>query len=218
MSSFLPPGSNASPRLPDDFPSLLRASRDGSREAVGELLEQCRPYLLSIAARELEKDLNGKASASDVVQDTFLEAHSAFPQFVGQSERELLGWLRQILVHNLVDLRREYRNTGKRDIARECPIEGGTPGADLRDLVPADTTSPSGKAIHQEEELLLQEALGRLPDDYRQVLTMRHKQYLSFGEIGDRMARSADAARMLWYRAFEALAAELENRDGRRPD
>jgi RNA polymerase sigma-70 factor (ECF subfamily) len=48
-------------------------ARKGSREALGRLLETCRPYLLLVANNELDRDLQAKAGASDLVQETFIE-------------------------------------------------------------------------------------------------------------------------------------------------
>ena len=45
--------------------------------------------------------------------------HAAFSQFRGQTYPELLAWLRQSLVNNLVDVRRKYRTAQQRDVARE---------------------------------------------------------------------------------------------------
>jgi RNA polymerase sigma-70 factor (ECF subfamily) len=55
----------------------------------------------------------------------------------------------------------------------------------------------------------LERAMRRLPDEYRQVLTLRHQEQLAFEEIGQRMQRTANAARMLWLRAVERLQEEL---------
>ena len=43
----------------------------------------------------------------------------------------------------------------------------------------------------------LQAAIDRLPDDYRQVIALRYHEGLAFDEVGRRLGRSADAARML---------------------
>ena len=52
----------------------LAAARTGSSEALGQALQACRGYLLLLAERELDPDLRAKGGASDVVQETFLEA------------------------------------------------------------------------------------------------------------------------------------------------
>jgi RNA polymerase sigma factor (sigma-70 family) len=99
-----------------------------------------------------------------------------------------------------------------RQISRERPLEAIVPNG-LGQCLQADTTSPSGKASRKEEAALLHAALERLPPDYARVLTLRHLHDCSFAEIGESMDRSSDAARMLWWRALDALAAELEKLD-----
>src|SRR4029077_18908049 len=79
----------------------LEAARAGSAEALGKVLEACRPYLLVIANEELDSDLKAKVGPSDVVQDSCAKAHEAFSRFEGRRRPELLAWLRQILLNEL---------------------------------------------------------------------------------------------------------------------
>src|SRR5215470_7553973 len=92
----------------------LPAAHAGSNEALGQALEACRGYLLLIAQRHLE----AKGGASDLVQETFLEAQRDFGQFRGTSEAELLAWLRRLLLNNLGHFSRRYRDTHSRAVAR----------------------------------------------------------------------------------------------------
>src|SRR5437870_8093656 len=89
----------------------LAEARAGSPEALGQMLEACRGYLLLVAQRELAPDLRAKGGASDLVQETFLEAQRDFPRFSGRSEAELLAWLRRLLLNNLANFTRHYRAT-----------------------------------------------------------------------------------------------------------
>src|SRR6516225_2042707 len=97
---------------PEAAPNLAAACA-GSREAVGQALEACRGYLLLIAQRELGPQLQAKGGASDLVQETLLEACRDFARFQGDSEAELLQWLRRLLLNNLADFTRLYRDTDK---------------------------------------------------------------------------------------------------------
>src|SRR4051812_46573127 len=92
----------------------LPAARNGSGEALGEALEACRVYLQAIAERELNPELRAKGGASDLVQQTFLEAQQDFGQFHGETEEALLAWLRKMLLNNLFNFRRRYQGTAKR--------------------------------------------------------------------------------------------------------
>jgi|SRR6516225_5444722 RNA polymerase sigma-70 factor (ECF subfamily) len=188
----------------------LAAARAGSPEALGEALEACRHYLLLIADRELDPDLRAKGGASDLVQETFLEAHRDFARFQGKSEAELLAWLRQLLLYNLSNFTRRYRATAKRDVAREVALEAGSSSAPKGEELIAGTSSPSGQALEQERAEALARALERLPEDYRLVVTLHHKEQRSFEEIADQMQRTVAAVRKLWQRAIERLQKELE--------
>jgi RNA polymerase sigma-70 factor (ECF subfamily) len=57
----------------------------------------------------------------------------------------------------------------------------------------------------------LADTLAALPDDYRQVIVLRHIEGLPFDEVGRRMERSAGAVRMLWLRALKLLREQLVN-------
>ena len=194
---------------PKEVTRWLAAARGGSSEALGQVLETCRGYLLGIAGRRLGADLRSKGGASDLVQQTFVDAQCQFERFRGESEKELLAWLRQILVHNLAQFQRRYRDTGKRDLGREVPLFGEASstagGADLA----TQTPSPSEQMIAREQTEAVQQALEHLPEELRQVLALRHDEQLTFEQIGRRLGRSTSGARALWLRAVERLNEEL---------
>ena len=197
----------------------LAAARAGSREALGQVLETFRGYLLLVADRELDPKLRAKGGASDLVQETFLEAQRDFAGFHGDSTDELRAWLRRLLRNNLANFTRQYRQRAKRDVGREVSLGTGDSSHEWGAGLATDTPSPSGQAIAHEQAEALARAMGRLPPDYRRVLALRHEEQLTFEEIGQRMQRTANAARMLWLRAVERLQKETEGpHEPGRPD
>src|SRR5438105_7698834 len=98
---------------------LLLEARDGDAAKLGRLLEVYRRYLALLARVQIGKRLQGKVDASDIVQETFLDAHRNFAGFRGGSEGEFVQWLRQILAGNLTDLLRRYLGTQGRDVRLE---------------------------------------------------------------------------------------------------
>src|SRR3954462_1863633 len=94
-----------------DPEQLLQEARAGDAATLGRLLELYRRYLALLARVQIGQRLRGKADASDLVQETFLEAHRNFARFRGTSEVEFVRWLRQILAANLADLFRRYLGT-----------------------------------------------------------------------------------------------------------
>lgn len=192
--------------------SLLTAFRGGDAEAGNQLLKRYECSLELLARLQIESRFNAKFDPSDVVQQTMLEAVRAFPQFRGTSEAEFAAWLRQILAHTLAHEIRRYRGTQKRDVDREMPLDQQLTQTwqRLGDVLVASGTSPSQKADKREREVLLAELLGRLPEDYRQVIILRNLEGLSHEEIARRMSRKPGAVRMLWVRALARLREEAE--------
>jgi RNA polymerase sigma-70 factor (ECF subfamily) len=196
----------------DSFDRFLDGLRRGDRAAQDELLRRYRPWLRVLAQTEINRRLQRKFDASDVVQQAFLEACRDLPQFHGQSEAELAAWLRAILGHVLAHEVRRYRGTRRRDLERELPLDDALDQTSRRlgAMLAAPQSSPSHQAHRHEQELKLAEHLARLPEDQRTVLILRHLEGLPHEEIARRMGRSSGAVRMLWVRALARLREEFD--------
>ena len=205
---------SASRRYPEE---LLAAAKQGAPERLGELLQLYTNYLNVLASTHLDGRLQVRCSPSDVVQETFLEAHRDFPQFRGQGEGEFLAWLRRILVNNLMRAVERHVVAQRRCVHREISLE--EMGASLErstarlEAVLAQHEPSTGSAVQRNERgVILADELSGMTDDHRQVLVLRHIQGLSFKEVAERMDRSSGAVRMLWMRAIGALRGRLESR------
>lgn len=187
--------------------ALLQRARSGDAVSRDELFTACRGYLAVVARAKVESTLRIKVDASDVIQQTLLEAHRDFDRFSGESEKEWLGWLRRILSHNVADFVRHYKGAEKRASGREVPIRLSNdtvsgPGV----LEPAaNGPTPSRLVARLDEEFRVATALAQLSDDYREVIMLRNFQQLSFNEVAEQMGRSRPAVQMLWMRALKQL-------------
>src|SRR5579863_6160862 len=180
------------------FHAAIEAAHAGSKSSLGRLLESCQNYLLLVANRELGPGIHAKIGASDLVQETFLQANQIFDRFNGRDQQELLAWLTQILRFKIAQATDRFVGTEMRDVSRELSIEQGL----LGDLHPVDLSLQ--QAIERFDVLeRLRMALERLPADYRTAIEMRSLQQKSFSELGDVLNRSAEAARQVWRRAVE---------------
>jgi RNA polymerase sigma-70 factor (ECF subfamily) len=198
---------------PASWDELLAAARAGSGAACGQLLEAHRPYLFTVATAELDRDLRAKADAADLIQETLFEAVIGFSRFDGCRPAQLRAWLREILLHNIANFRRYFKDTVMRDITREVPLPGrpgGQPGEGLAN----DDSTPSRKVLRREEHERLQQALARIPGHYRDVIVWHLQEERGFADIGQRLGRSADAAKQLWRRALQYLTNELGTNRG----
>jgi RNA polymerase sigma-70 factor, ECF subfamily len=195
-------------QTPED---LLVRARAGDREAFGELLGHYHNYIRLLAQNLIGTTLRLRLDPSDLVQEAFLEAHRDFPRFTGSTERELLAWLRKILVRNLVDNARHQKariRNHRRQVSLEALLEQSSLA--VHEALAATATSPSAAAVHRERAALLADALAALPADYRDVIVLRNLDGLKFNEVAARMGRSPGAVRMLWARALERLSEAVE--------
>jgi RNA polymerase sigma-70 factor (ECF subfamily) len=188
----------------------IATARSGSPAALGRLLQHYRDYLLRVAHDELPTGLTQKVAQSDLVQETFLQACHDFAAFSGESEWELRGWLRQILLNNLRDAERRYFTAAKRSLDRELSLQEHSDVA--RNVARYDQT-PSGRMISAESRSSLLSALDRLTPEYRRVIELRSLEGHSFETLGKALGRSPGAARKIWLRAVVKLAEQLATHD-----
>jgi RNA polymerase sigma-70 factor (ECF subfamily) len=186
---------------------LQDLARQAGDPALGQRLEAHRDYLTILARMQIGRMLQGKADPADVVQETFLHAVRDFAQFRGTSDRELAGWLRQILAARLAKLVRRYCGTQGRDVRleRTLQVELDRSSEVLDRGLVAPLSSPSQQAARRERATWLAQALERLPADYREVLLLHHLEECDFPEVARRMGRSVEAVKKLWARALARL-------------
>ena len=189
---------------------LLAGARKGDNECLGALLELYRNYLHLLARTQIDLHLRGRASPSDVVQETFTQACQHFEQFRGTSTPELIAWLRRILVNTLAQLVAKQVKARKRDVRREVSVERWARGLEdscnaLEAALASPHSSPSAQAEQREQAALVADLLDRLPASYREVIVLRNLEGLSFEEVARRMKRTSGAVRILWLRALDRL-------------
>ena len=192
---------------------LLRLAREGARHSLGLLLELYRNYLGLLAQSQIDARLQGKVDASDLVQETLLEATRAFDGYRGDSEGEWVQWLRHILASKIATLVRRFYETQRRDVRLERQLnEELDRSSEMVQALFSPRSSPSQQAVRHEQAVLLADALEQLPSHYREVIVLRHLKELSFPEVAQRMGRSLGSAKQLWVRALGILESSLGGR------
>jgi RNA polymerase sigma-70 factor (ECF subfamily) len=196
---------NAEPVL--ELKDLIIQARGGDATALGQLLECFRNYLRVLADIEIGRRLQRKVDASDIVQETFLEAHRQFPNFKGELEPQLIDWLRKILAGKLANTVRRYFGSQARDLRLEQEISYKLDQSScvLSGWAVDSLSTPSQQAVRGEQTVIISDALARLPEKYRLVLILRHMEELPFIQIAERMNRSVDSVEKLWVRGLTQL-------------
>jgi len=185
----------------------MSQAREGDRQTLGEF----RSYLYLLARTSLPERGAAGMDASDLVQQTLMDAHAKRDQFRGASEAERAAWLKKILSNNLKDaLRRQGR--AKRDVSRERALVGGVDESFARaeGWLQANQSSPSQHLAKHEEILRLPKALEQLPDVQREAIVLHHLQGLTLAQTAAQLQRSETAVAGLLFRGLKKLHELLD--------
>jgi RNA polymerase sigma-70 factor (ECF subfamily) len=173
-------------------------------------LPEFRDYLRLLARAQINPRLQAKLDASDLVQQTLLEAHRDFAQFHGKTSGELAAWLRRILARNLANVTRDL-GRDRRDVGREQSLEQGLEQSSLRleaCLLDAGL-APDDQAARNELQLRLASALFALPEAQRQAVELRHLHGWPLRDIAEHLGRTPAAVAGLLHRGLEELRSLL---------
>jgi RNA polymerase sigma-70 factor (ECF subfamily) len=187
---------------------LISRARSGDSSALGELLDRYRDQLRLLADRDLSERLQRRVDASDVVQQTFLIAHRAFEQFRGETDPELIAWLRTILNQNVQEAVRRHVHAEHRSLNHKVSIQSaGT--SSLPFDPPASDPTPSHRAALRESTNELLAALESLSTDQREAVRLKHLEGCSATEIANVMGKTEAAVAGLLRRGIAALKQKL---------
>ncbi len=167
-----------------------------------QALAKFRHYLCVLARMHLDRRLWTKLDADDLVQTTFQEALEKWDQFQGTSDDLLKAWLRQMLLHNIFDAVRAFRQQ-KCDVLLEQPLEQSS--ARLIDSLVAEQSSPSQRAVRNEQLLRLADALLQLPKDQQEAVILHHLHEMTLVDVALHLGRSPGAAAGLIHRGLKKL-------------
>ena len=191
------------------WPHLLSLAREGDRISLGELLSEFWQPLWAHAKLTLNHSVQPKQAASDIVQETFVEAQNAIEEFRGASRREFYSWLRTILNNNIRDAWRKHAGTLKRNIDLERSIDW----ANADDVLKADGTSPIDRVLRDERDATIERILVKLPEHYRLVIRLRYWESLTFEQMAQVLDKSPDAVRQVWYRAIQSFTDLMDQHE-----
>lgn len=191
---------------------LVALAQDGDESALDQLCAVYGSRVLWLVRLRMGKELRSKLESMDLVQDVLTSALKDLGNFKYKTEGDFLRWLARIAENRLRD-NLDKLHADKRDIRKEVRLN--THRLTLEDsfvaaLDAVDTKTPSAIMSKREEFDKLAKAIDALKPEYREVIVLTKVEGLSYREIGDKLDRSADAARMLFSRAMAALTCAFE--------
>jgi RNA polymerase sigma-70 factor (ECF subfamily) len=193
--------------------ALLAQAREGENGAVDRLLTVHREPLRRMVDLRLDPALAARVDASDIVQDVFLEAHRRLSEYLQNPTMPFQLWLRHIARDHIIDAHRRHRLAQRRSLDREQPLLPAAlsdrSSVELAGQLLDQELTPASAAIRHELQRKMEQALGTLGDEDREVILMRHAEQLSNQEVADTLGLSEAAASMRYLRAIRRLRATL---------
>ena len=173
-------------------------------------IERFREFLHLLARMQLDERHQAKLDASDLVQQTLLEAHVKRDQFRGSTDEELAAWLRQSLKNNLLDAFRAL-GRAKRDVAKERSLEAliDESCSRIEAWFEAVQSSPSQHAAKEQQLIQLATALGELAEGQRESIVLHHLKGWSLAEVSSHLGRTESAIAGLLNRGLKKLREVL---------
>lgn len=198
-----------------DEAALLRLALQGDETALGDLLMHVHDRLARVVRFRLDPRLRGRVDASDIVQETLVEAVSRFPGYRASPAMPFFLWIRFLAVQKLCMFHRRHLGAQSRDAAREVSLygRGGTEVTStlLAARLAGKLTSPSLAAVRAETRLRLEGALQAMEPIDREIIAMRHFEWLNNQETAQLLGISESAASNRYVRAIKRLKATLES-------
>jgi RNA polymerase sigma-70 factor (ECF subfamily) len=199
-----------------NFEALLVQVVNGDLALREELLSIYRPYLRWVAGHRLPRVVQKRVDASDIVQQTLLDAIRGLPEFRGATEPEFTAWMMRLLERNV--LMSVRNNTlAKRDVRLEQNWTDGSGSAVMIwHSLADDGSSPTSSVFRGEAALHLAVALEKLPPEQRMAVELRYIEQQSLQAIAHKMERTVGSVAGLIRRGVEALQSLLPSEFGER--
>jgi RNA polymerase sigma-70 factor (ECF subfamily) len=197
---------------------LLSQAAAGDQNAVAKLFAHYRPRLKRMVSLRLDRRLQGRVDASDVLQEAYLDLAARASEFLARPTMPFFLWLRLLTGQRLLAIHRRHLRTKMRDAGQEIALhQGAIPPASSASLAAqllGRLTSPSVAVMRAELRLRLQEALNGMDAIDREVLVLRHFEELTNGETAEVLGLLPAAASNRYVRALKRLRSILQGVPG----
>jgi RNA polymerase sigma-70 factor (ECF subfamily) len=218
----LPPTSGSDGREGGGLPSgdappvtlvLLDQVREGDADAVNRLLERHRTAIRRMIDHRMDRVIERRVDASDIVQDVLIEANRRLGDYLANPTMPFRLWLRHMARDRLIDAHRRHRVAASRSLDREVPLatqDGDESAADGLVAVTDRELTPAAAATWHELERRFAAAVDLLEEGDRQIVLLRHFEHLSTAEAAEVLGLAKPAAGMRYLRAMRRLRALLD--------
>ncbi len=195
--------------------SWMEKIRRGDQSGLADLFGFYRARLELLVRLRMDQHVAARVDAADVLQETYLDACRQIDNLLLLEPPRAYIWLRGLALQRMMKTVRSHKDVIGRAVGREIVLPDNS-SADLARFLIANGATPSRVAQDREMSVLLQQAIGRLKEDDREVIVLRHFEGLCNSEIAEVLGVQNSTATMRYGRALvrlrEQLASVLDNR------
>ncbi|MEZ6119837.1 MAG: sigma-70 family RNA polymerase sigma factor [Pirellulaceae bacterium] len=195
--------------ISDQTQELLDGAKQGDAEAAGQLLDRHRDALRRMVDMRMDRRIQQRVDASDIVQEVMIEANRRLGTYLENPVMPFHLWLRQMAKDRLIDAHRRHRGSGKRSVDREqanvAPAAMDRSTLELAAQLCDPEMTPAAAATMQELQKRFQAAIEELDEHDREVVLMRHFEQLSNSDVAQALGLTEPAASMRYLRAMRRL-------------
>ena len=178
---------------------LVERAQQGDTKAFEMLVVKYNRRL----GRLLSRFIKDEHEVNDVVQESFIKAYRALPNFRGDSA--FYTWLYRISINTAKNF---LANNNKRPIMASEITNGDGEVMDVVEQV-ADNLTPEAELMNKQILQTVESVVAKLPEDLRRAITLREMDGLSYEEIAEVMQCPIGTVRSRIFRAREVIAAAL---------
>ena len=167
-----------------------------------------------LVSHRMDPRLARRVDASDVVQQSFIEARNRIKHYINHSSMPFSLWMRQVTLQTLVEVHRKHFGVQKRDLSQEVALDRANSSySTLADRLVSSLASPSSMAVRQERLVRLREAIDGMDEIDREILVLRHFEELGNKEVAELLEIGQPAASNRYIRALKRLGDILADED-----
>jgi RNA polymerase sigma-70 factor (ECF subfamily) len=197
---------------------LIGRAQSGDAAALDELFSRHRGRLHRMVEMRLDRRLQGRIDASDVIQEAYVDATRKLDDYLRDPKLPLFLWLRLVVGDRLMKLHRQHVGAQMRNAGREVSLyREALPTASSAALAAqllGKHTSPTQAAVRAERLLRVQEAVNALDPIDREILSLRHFERLTRAEAAQALGIEEAAAAKRYVRALKRLKDTLAGMPG----
>ena len=195
-----------------DDPDFLTRAKAGDHSVLGRLLNEFQNLLRARARESFDVRLRGRISESDLVQMTLMTAAEGFPAFRGQSEAELVAWLKAILAQHMAATARWHLQTQKHAVGKEVAFldlptasQSGGSGSGSAFAPAANVPTPSRYLMQEELRERIGAAIAELPWEQQEAVRLKFIDEWTLPEIAEFLGKTERAVAGLVARGMKRL-------------